>query len=103
MGSGEDSAEGAKEKKPPEEGEADRRETEGAGREAPRREPRKERGGESSDERASRASGRAGEWGGQAGRGGGPGLAGGAPTDPCRRLLPSQAALSSPTASVSQR
>jgi hypothetical protein len=38
-----------------------------------------------------------------AGRGGGPGLAGGAPTDPCRRLLPSQAALSSPTASVSQR
>lgn len=56
-----------------------------------------ERGGESNDEQEGGRAGRA------AGRGGGPGLAGGAPTDPCRRLLPSQAVLSSPTASVSQR
>lgn len=67
------------------------------GREALKRAPRRERGGESSDEQEGGRVGRA------AGRGSGPGLAGGAPTDPCRRLLPSQAALSSPTASVSQR
>lgn len=79
-----------------EEGEADRRENEGQGSSEERAQERA-RWGESSDEQEGGRVGRA------AGRGSRPGLAGGAPTDPCRRLLPSQAALSSPTASVSQR
>lgn len=103
MGSGEDSAEGAKEKKPRRKAkQTDGRPTEGQAGKLRGESPGKSEVGRAvTSERASEREG--GRVGRAAGRGGGPGLAGGAPTDPCRRLLPSQAALSSPTASVSQR